>query len=101
MVIILSSEEKVKCKCPCKAFSYMHLLPWSLFLIVVVVFFVRVIFLYIYLQWEHKVEKGEEDFGKISKLIQKEMARFEVRKTHYTSWSLHGEQKISRQNSLQ
>ncbi|KAM7426884.1 sorting nexin-2 [Porites harrisoni] len=28
-------------------------------------------------EWEHKVEKGEEDFGKISKLIQKEMARFE------------------------
>ena len=30
-------------------------------------------------QWEQKVEKGEEDFGKISKMIQKEMARFEVR----------------------
>lgn len=28
-------------------------------------------------EWEHKVEKGEEDFGKISKMIQKEMARFE------------------------
>lgn len=28
-------------------------------------------------EWEHKVEKGEEDFGKISKAIQKEMARFE------------------------
>lgn len=25
------------------------------------------------------MEKGEEDFGKISKAIQKEMARFEVR----------------------
>ena len=47
------------------------------------------------------MEKGEEDFGKISKLIQKEMARFEVRKSHCTSWSLHGEQKASRQISLQ
>lgn len=28
-------------------------------------------------EWEQKVEKGEEDFGKISKAIQKEMARFE------------------------
>ncbi|KAL9986700.1 hypothetical protein ACROYT_G000881 [Oculina patagonica] len=28
-------------------------------------------------EWEQKVEKGEEDFGKISKMIQKEMARFE------------------------
>ena len=70
-------------------------------IMVFVVIFLRVIFLYIYLQWEHKVEKGEEDFGKISKLIQKEMARFEVRKTHCTSWSLHGEQKTSKQSSLQ
>ncbi|XP_068722767.1 sorting nexin-2-like [Montipora capricornis] len=28
-------------------------------------------------EWEHKVEKGEEDFGKISKMIQKEISRFE------------------------
>ena len=28
------------------------------------------------------MEKGEEDFGKISKMIQKEMARFEVRSFH-------------------
>ena len=28
------------------------------------------------------MEKGEEDFGKISKMIQKEMARFEVRTVH-------------------
>ena len=32
----------------------------------------------LFLQWEHKVEKGEEDFEKISNVIQKEMARFEV-----------------------
>ncbi|KAK2555411.1 Sorting nexin-2 [Acropora cervicornis] len=28
-------------------------------------------------EWEQKVEKGEEDFGKISKMIQKEIAKFE------------------------
>ena len=100
MVIILSSEEKVKCKCLCKPFATCIYCPdhrFSLF------FFSYELssFILFYLQWEHKVEKGEEDFGKISKLIQKEMARFEVRKTHLTSWSLHGEQKISRQNSLQ
>ena len=97
MVIILSSEEKSA------SASASLLLHVSTALIVSrgCFFFLRVIFLYIYLQWEHKVEKGEEDFGKISKLIQKEMARFEVRKTHCTSWSLHGEQKTSKQSSLQ
>ncbi len=33
----------------------------------------------ILLQWEKKVEKGQEDFEEISKTIQKEFTRFEVR----------------------
>ena len=63
---------------PLQAFCDVYLLPWSSFL---VVFFSYELssFILFYLQWEHKVEKGEEDFGKISKLIQKEIARFEVR----------------------
>ena len=98
MVIILSSEEK---SASASASLLLHVSTALIVSRCCFFFFVRVIFLYIYLQWEHKVEKGEEDFGKISKLIQKEMARFEVRKTHCTSWSLHGEQKTSKQSSLQ
>ena len=99
MVIILSSEEK---SASASASLLLHdCIYCSDRFSLLFFFFLRVIFLYIYLQWEHKVEKGEEDFGKISKLIQKEMARFEVRKTHCTSWSLHGEQKTSKQSSLQ
>jgi sorting nexin-1/2 len=30
------------------------------------------------LQWEGKVEKGQEEFEKLSKVIQKEIARFEA-----------------------
>lgn len=32
------------------------------------------------LQWEQKVEKGKEDFAKISAMIRKEVARFDKKR---------------------
>ena len=75
--------------------ALLSLLLATAVIMVFVVIFLRVIFLYTYLQWEREVEKREEDFGKISKLIQKEMVRFEVRSVYCT------EQKTSKQKSLQ
>lgn len=40
--------------------------------------------IFFFQQWEQKVEKGQEDFEKISEMIRKEMSRFEVRYAVHT-----------------